>query len=110
ADRFHSRRLAMNCRRFRPLLLGAATVLVGACPAFAHVTLETAQAPVGSPYKAVLRVGHGCEGSPTTAIRIRIPDGIIAVKPMPKAGWKLDVVTGKYGRSYELGHGVKLDE
>ena len=76
----------------------------------AHVTLETAQATVGSGYKAVLRVGHGCEGSPTTAIRIRIPEGIIAVKPMPKPGWKLEVTNAKYAKSYEVGHGVKVDE
>jgi uncharacterized protein YcnI len=105
----------MNCSIFRqvPLrqaLLGAAVALAAICPAFAHVTLETAQAAVGAGYKAVLRVGHGCEGSPTTAIRIRIPDGIIAVKPMPKPGWKLDVVNGKYGKPYEVGHGVKIDE
>jgi uncharacterized protein YcnI len=60
-----------------------------ACAANAHVTLETSEAQVGSTYKAVLRVGHGCDGSPTVAIRIRIPDGMIAVKPMPKPGWEL---------------------
>ena len=57
--------------------------------AFAHVTLEAQEAPAGSTYKAVLQVGHGCEGSPTKAIRVRIPDGVIAVKPMPKPGWEL---------------------
>lgn len=57
--------------------------------ASAHVTLETQSAAAGSTYKAVLRVGHGCDGSPTTAIRVRIPEGMIAVKPMPKPGWEL---------------------
>ena len=33
---------------------------------------------VGSTYKAVLRVPHGCEGKPTTAVRVRIPEGVIA--------------------------------
>ena len=37
----------------------------GAPPA--HITLETEKAPPDSTYKAVLRVGHGCEGKPTTA-------------------------------------------
>jgi periplasmic copper chaperone A len=57
--------------------------------AHAHVTLETNQAAPASTYKAVLRVGHGCKGSPTIAIRVQIPDGVIAVKPMPKPGWEL---------------------
>src|SRR5436190_7803417 len=98
----------------RPMILKFALGVVGAllctCIAFAHVTLETAQAQVGSGYKAVLRVGHGCEGSPTTAIRVRIPEGIVAVKPMPKPGWKLEVVTGKYPKTYNLAHGVKMSE
>ncbi len=54
-------------------LLGAigACVIVG--PAAAHVTLENREAPVGAAYKAVLRVPHGCEGTATTSLRVRIP-------------------------------------
>jgi periplasmic copper chaperone A len=100
----------MHCPMIRQFTLGAAGVLLFSCTAFAHVTLETAQAQVGAGYKAVLQVGHGCAGSPTTAIRIRIPEGVIAVKPMPKPGWKLEVVTGKYPRTYNLAHGAKLSE
>jgi periplasmic copper chaperone A len=74
----------------------------GVTSAFGHVTLERNQAPVGASYKAVLRVPHGCDGSPTTAIRIRIPEGVIDVKPMPKPGWTLNVVKGKYAKSYSL--------
>ncbi len=80
----------------------SAFVAVGTGTAFAHVTLETGEAAVGSTYKAVLRVPHGCEGKATTAIRVKIPEGFIAVKPMPKPGWKLETVKGKYAKSYEL--------
>ena len=76
-------------------ILAAAAVL-GPSAAFAHITLQDKQAPVGSPYKAVLRVPHGCSGSATVAVRVRIPSGFIDVKPMPKPGWKLEVVRGKY--------------
>jgi uncharacterized protein YcnI len=91
---------------FRQFLLGATGVLLGVSAAAAHVTLETQQAPVGSGYKAVMRVPHGCEGSATTAIRIRIPAGMIGVKPMPKPGWTLDTVTGKYNKPYTLRGGT----
>jgi uncharacterized protein YcnI len=94
----------------RELVLGAAGAVVCICAAFAHVTLETSSAPVGAPYKAVVRVQHGCEGSATTTLRVRIPEGMIAVKPMPKAGWKIDTVTGKYGKTYSYFHGAKLSE
>ncbi len=61
-----------------------------ASPALAHITLETTEAPAGSTYKGVLRVGHGCEGAATNTVRVRIPEGVIAVKPMPKPGWTLE--------------------
>src|SRR3712207_3482303 len=70
--------------------------LAGIAPA--HVTLEAQEAPAGSIYKAVLQVGHGCEGSPTTAIRVRIPDGVIAVEPMPKPGWELTTRIESYAQ------------
>ena len=61
---------------FNSPLLGAAGVLVYVVTASAHVELENRQAPVGSGYKAVMRVSHGCNGSATTTIRIRIPEGV----------------------------------
>jgi uncharacterized protein YcnI len=93
----------------RSLLIGA-LVLAGVLPAAAHVTLETQEAKIGMPYKAVLRVPHGCEGSATTALRVRIPDGIIAVKPMPKPGWTLTTSSGKYSKTYTFFHNAKLSE
>ena len=38
--------------------------------AHAHVTLEQPKAPAGSTVKAVLRVGHGCDGSATHTLRV----------------------------------------
>src|SRR5215213_2165564 len=80
-----------------------------ASQAAAHVSLENRQAAVGSYYKAVFTVPHGCAGSPTVKIRVQIPEGVIGIKPMPKAGWTLDVVKGKYAASYDF-HGAKLSE
>jgi len=94
----------------RELVLGAAGAILFSCAAFAHVTLERGEAPVGAPYKAVLRVPHGCEGTATIALRVRVPDGMIAVKPMPKPGWRIDMVTGKYSKTYSFFHGAKLSE
>jgi uncharacterized protein YcnI len=86
-----------------------AIVLVAlvATPARAHITLETKQATVGASYKAVFAVPHGCSGSPTVKIRVQVPEGVIAVKPMPKAGWTVDVVEGQYASAYDY-HGNKL--
>jgi uncharacterized protein YcnI len=81
----------------RVAALGAAACACLFMPAAqAHITLENQQAPIKSTYKATLRVGHGCEGAPSLKIRVRIPDGVIAVKPMPKPGWTLETVKGPY--------------
>lgn len=80
---------------------------LAASPAAAHITLETKQATIGGSYKAIFAVPHGCSGSATVKIRVQIPEGVIAVKPMPKAGWNVDVVEGKYASEYDY-HGNKL--
>jgi periplasmic copper chaperone A len=80
-----------------------------ASSASAHVTLENRQATIGAGYKAVFAVPHGCAGSATTRIRVQIPEGVIAVKPMPKAGWNVEVIKGKYAAEYDY-HGTKYSE
>ncbi len=87
----------------RSFVIGSLAVLL-VIPAAAHVTLENQEARVGNAYKAVLRVPHGCEGTATIAIRVKIPEGMIGVKPMPKPGWALVTVTGKYPKAYDLFH------
>jgi uncharacterized protein YcnI len=77
--------------------------------ALAHVTLEADTAPAGSYYKAVLRVPHGCAGSPTTSIRVQIPEGVRQAKPMPKAGWQLAVKKHKLSQPYDW-YGTRIDE
>jgi periplasmic copper chaperone A len=94
---------------FRSILLGAIS-LAAATQALAHATLETREARVGAPYKAVVRVPHGCEGTATTAVRVKIPAGVVAVKPMPKPGWTLDTVKAPYGKTYSYFHNAKLSE
>jgi uncharacterized protein YcnI len=74
----------------------AGAALIAGGPALAHITLLTKTASVGSSYMAVLRVPHGCEGAAMTAIRVQIPKGVYGVKPQPKAGWTLEVISGKY--------------
>jgi uncharacterized protein YcnI len=98
-------------RKLGAVVVGSA-LLIAPHMLAAHVTLESKEAPPNTSYKAVLRVGHGCEGKPTTAIRVQIPEGVIAAKPMPKPGWRLATLKAKYERPYdyfgsELTEGVK---
>ena len=92
----------------RLLAVAAALALCCAAPAQAHITLENGAAPVGSFYKAVFRVPHGCDGSDTTAIKIQIPEGVAAVKPQPKSGWTIQTKDGAYAEPIKM-HGATLD-
>lgn len=97
-------------KRTSMLALAGATAMSLSTAALAHVTLEAKSAKLGSGYKAVFSVPHGCEGSETTAVQIDVPEGVIAVKPMPKAGWTLALEKGPYSRSYAFYHGETKSE
>ena len=56
------------------------------------------------------RIPHGCDGTATLKVRAQIPEGVIAVKPMPKAGWQIETVKGKYDKTYPYYHGQQLTE
>jgi uncharacterized protein YcnI len=94
---------------FVSVLALATGVALSLGSAKAHVTLERGQAAVGASYKATLRVPHGCAGKATKTLRVRIPDGFVGVKPMPKAGWTLTTKKEAYGQTYELAH-AKISE
>ncbi len=77
--------------------------------AFSHIILEQQQVETGTYYKATLLVGHGCEGLPTTAIRVQLPVGFQGAKPMPKQGWTLQTVIAKLATPYD-NHGKAITE
>ena len=71
-----------------PLLLLLATA------AQAHMTLDQPEALAGSSYRAVFKLGHGCEGGAATKeIVISLPEGLRGARPMPKPGWRLTTQT-----------------
>jgi uncharacterized protein YcnI len=78
------------------LLLGAvgAVALAVAGLAAAHVGTTPGEAPAGKTSVVGFTIGHGCDGSPTRSVTIRLPAGITSAKPRPKAGWSLVVKRG----------------
>ncbi|WP_424929914.1 copper chaperone PCu(A)C [Amaricoccus tamworthensis] len=77
--------------------------------ASAHSTLKQKLATVGTTSKLVMRVPHGCDGEASHTVRIALPEGFYAAKPMPKPGWDLEVVTGAYETPYN-NHGTEMTE
>ena len=93
-------------RHALPLFVFAA---LAAASAQAHVTLETARAPAGSYYKAVFRVGHGCDGSPVRQLIVNIPAGVRGAKPMAKPGWRIEIDRATRAQPY-TSHGRTVTE
>ena len=88
----------MQSKYFKALFaMGIGATLAG--PAFAHVTLAPKEAQAGSDAEIAFNVPHGCDGSATTALRIKVPDSVTTFKPQPKAGWTVDVKPGEVGWS-----------
>ena len=88
----------------------ASVLLVAAGSAQAHVTANPNEAPADSYFRTALRVGHGCAGSPTTAVRVKIPDGVMAVKPQVKPGWTIEIKMRKLDKPVDAGHGRTVSE
>lgn len=93
----------------RLLSLAAASLVAMSSFAAAHATLEVRKAPAGSTYRAVVRIGHGCDGEATKIVRVRIPEGLFSVKPQLKPGWTIATTKGAYAKTY-LNHGSEVKE
>lgn len=73
----------------RTVCIAAALVPAGA--ARAHVSVQPVEATAGTYQVLRFGLGHGCDGKPSRALRIEIPQGVSTARPQPKPGWKLEV-------------------
>ena len=83
------------------LLLGLSPPVVA--PVLAHVVAHPDTGTAGSSFETTFNVSHGCDGSATVAVTMKIPDGVLFVKPRWMAGWnvtikkrKLDIPAAAY--------------
>lgn len=91
-------------------LLVLIAVALPVTPAVAHITIDPVQGPANSYFRAAFRVPHGCKGSPTTRVRIRIPEGVLSVKAQVKPAWTIEIVRSKLATPIDDGHGGKITE
>lgn len=97
--------------RLTTLLAATASALLAlAAPALAHATVSAENTAAGGYTKLTFRVPHGCDGAPTTTFRVRIPDGVVSVKPQVNANWpELETIVGPLVEPYES-HGETVTE
>ncbi len=88
--------------------VAAAAILLPVSAASAHVGIDITEAEADGFAFATFRVPHGCDGSPTTKVKIQIPDGVVSVKPEAVAGWKLEILNGPI-TPYDS-HGTMISE
>lgn len=79
-------------------------------PAFAHVTANPNNGQAGSYFETAFRVSHGCEGTDTVSVSIKMPAGMITAKPQFKSGWTVEVKKSKLDKPVPAGHGKMADE
>jgi uncharacterized protein YcnI len=102
--------------RRTPARLGAATAAglllaaVAAAPASAHVTITPSDTSAGAYTVLTVSVGHGCEGSPTTALAIQIPEPILSVTPTLLAGWEVEKKMVQLDEPVDDAHGNSVTE
>jgi copper(I)-binding protein len=68
---------------------GLAALLLVTAPASAHIVLSQPNFEAGQNYAAFFKVEHGCDGSPTVALTVRIPDAVAVLETPQKPGWTL---------------------
>jgi uncharacterized protein YcnI len=87
--------MAPMSRACAVLLVAVVWCLAVAGPASAHVTISASETAAGAYTVLTVSVPHGCDGSPTTEVAIKMPDGITEVTPTRNAFYDLEVVTAK---------------
>lgn len=83
-------------RRIAIIAAVAATALAVAVPAVAsaHVGVSPDEIAAGDHGVLTFSFSHGCDGSPTTALRITMPDGLTSVAPTIDGDWTIDIERG----------------
>jgi len=97
----------MSCIR-HAARIGALVVALSPATALAHMVVDPPEGPAGGYLKAAFRVTHGCQGTPTVSLTIRIPEGVMGAKPQAKPGWTIEIKTRPVDPPIDLGHGFLL--
>lgn len=86
-------------------------LLTGAAPmARAHIVPTVGEGTAGRYFETALRVSHGCDGSPTTSVTVRIPPEIVVVKPQYKPGWTIEIRYRKLDAPFAGENGRRIDK
>lgn len=103
----HPRTLA---RLGAPVAAAGLVTGLAAAPASAHVTVTPSETAAGSYTVLTIALGHGCEGSPTTALDVQIPEQILSVTPARSPFWEADLKMEQLDQPVTDTHGNQVAE
>ncbi|MFB9165152.1 YcnI family protein [Arthrobacter psychrochitiniphilus] len=94
------------------LAVGATStlMLLGLGSASAHVSATPTETAAGSYSLVTFSVGHGCDGSPTTALTITLPDELNSATPTVNPNWTISTTSEKLDTPRTLANGSKISE
>ncbi len=90
--------------------------LVAACLASAsgaalgHVYVHMTHMPAGWIQDIEVRVPHGCGRSPTTEVRVKIPEGVTRVRAEHSNVWKIEIVKRKLDPPIRMEGGFEMTQ
>jgi uncharacterized protein YcnI len=96
--------------RVSVLPAAAVALAMSAAPAAAHVTISPEEATAGSSTVLTASLSHGCDGSPTTRITIRMPEQILTVAPTQNPSWTVRKVMEQLDEPVTDTHGNQITE
>ena len=91
-------------------LIGAVCLVAGALlpqQVLAHATVSPKFTTQGSYQRLAFGITHGCDGSATIEVVVQLPESIMGAKPMPKAGWTVEMEVKDLAQSY-VSHGKEV--
>jgi uncharacterized protein YcnI len=100
----------MTAKSCAAAIVAAAIAGLAASPGHAHITANPNEGAADQYFRTALRVPHGCKSSPTVAVRVKLPDGVLSVKPQAKPGWTITFHKKPLEKPIEGPHGSKLTE
>jgi uncharacterized protein YcnI len=88
----------------------AGLLMLGLGAASAHVSATPTETAAGAYSLVTFAVGHGCEGSPTTAVTITLPDELNDATPTVNPNWTISTQVQKLDTPVTLPNGSKVSE
>ena len=79
------------------LIGGAVLALAIPAMASAHVSVSPDELVAGDHGVLTFSFAHGCENSPTTSLKITMPEGLASVAPTMDSDWTIDIERGEDG-------------